>query len=88
MAMDNYFEFFTGFRGFHVYSNSVNWKLYKGQKVTFKREHKNPYGKFAVAEKTLLKGCMGSIILDIFQGSYFAIFGMPFKGEWNFDFSW
>ena len=27
---------------------------YKGHKVTFKREHKNPYDKFVIAGKTLL----------------------------------
>ena len=61
--MPNHFEFLTGLRGFHIYSNTVNWKPCKGQKVTFKREHKNPYDKFAVAGKTLLKGKVGLIIV-------------------------
>ena len=50
------YEFFTALRGFHVYSNTVNWRLYVGQKITFKREHNNPHDRFAVAGKTRLKG--------------------------------
>ena len=36
--MVNSFEFYTGLRGYHVYSNTVSWKPYVGQKITFKRE--------------------------------------------------
>ena len=50
------YEFFTGLRGFHVYSNTVNRRPYVGQKITFKREHNNPHDRFAVAGKTMLKG--------------------------------
>ena len=63
MKMTNHFEFFTGSRGFLVYSNTVNWKPCKGQKVTFKEEHKNPYNKFAISGKTLLKESIGLIII-------------------------
>ena len=44
--MANHFEIFAGLRGFHVYSNTVNWKPHNGQKVNFKQECKNPYDKF------------------------------------------
>ena len=63
MAMVYHFEFLTCLRGFHIYSNTVNWKPCKGQKVTFNREYKNPYDKFAVSGKTLLKGKVGLIIV-------------------------
>ena len=45
MAVANHFDFFTGLRGFHLHSNIVKWKPYKGQKLTFKQEQKNPYDK-------------------------------------------
>ena len=45
--MDNNFEFYTGLRGCNVYSNTVRWKPYVGQKITLKRDHNNPYNKFA-----------------------------------------
>ena len=54
--MANTFEYFTGLRGFRVYSNTENWKLRTGQKISFKREHNSNYDKFAVPGKTLLKG--------------------------------
>ena len=60
--MANHFEFLTGLRGFHIYSHTVNWKPYKRQKVTFKREHNNPNDIFAVAGKTLLKGKVRLVI--------------------------
>ena len=53
------FEYFTGLRGFHVCSNTVNWKPHIGQKITFKREHNNS-DKFAVAGTTFLKGRIGA----------------------------
>ena len=62
MRMANHFEFLTGLRGFPIYSHTVNWKPYKRQKVTFKREHKNPNDIFAVAGKTLLKGKVRLVI--------------------------
>ena len=40
--MDNNFEFYTGLRGYNVYSNTVRWKPYVGQKITLKRDHNNP----------------------------------------------
>ena len=37
--MDNpvvqHFEFASAFQGFHVYKNTENWRLVKGQKLTF-----------------------------------------------------
>ena len=54
--MANTFEYFTGLRGFRVYSNTENWKLRTGQKISFKCEHNSNYDKFAVPGKTLLKG--------------------------------
>ena len=61
--MEHHFEFFTALRGFHLYSNTINWKLCNWHKLTFKGEHKNPYNKFAVAGKTLLKGKTKLIIV-------------------------
>ena len=40
MVMEHHFGFFTTSREFHLYSKTINWKIYKGQKVTFKGEHK------------------------------------------------
>lgn len=59
--MADIFEYFTGLRGFHVYSNTVNWKPHIGQKVSFKREHNNTYDRFAVAGTTLLEGRIGAV---------------------------
>ena len=61
--MDVHFEFHTGLRGFHVYSNTINSRPYVGQKLTFKREHDNRHDKFAVAGKTMVKGKIGLIIV-------------------------
>ena len=44
---------------YHVYSNAV--KLYVGQKITFKREHKNPYNNFAIPGKVTMKEKIGLI---------------------------
>ena len=59
--MASTFENFTALRGFHIYSNTVNWKPSIGQKISFKREHNNNYDKFAVACKTLFKGQIGAV---------------------------
>ena len=59
--MANIFAYFTGLRGFHVYSNTMNWKPHIGQKIFFKHEHNNRYDKFTVAGKTLLKGRIGAV---------------------------
>ena len=58
------YEFFTALRGFHVYSNTVNWRQYVGQKITFKREHNNPHDRVAVAAKTMLKGKIAPVTVD------------------------
>ena len=83
MAMVNHLEFFTGLRGVHVYSNAINWKPYQRQKVTFKREQKNPSDKFAVARKIPLKGMIGLIIVGQAPKSYLAIFGISFQRKPN-----
>ena len=61
--MANNFEFYTVLRGHHVYSNTVTWIPYVGQKITFKREHNNPYDKFAVAGKVTMKEKIGLIVV-------------------------
>ena len=38
-------------------------KPYVGQKITFKREHNNPYDKFAVTGKVMMKGKIGLIVV-------------------------
>ena len=58
--MANNFEFYTGLRGYLVYSNTVStvsWKL------TFKKDHNNPYDKFAVTGKIMMKGKIGLIVV-------------------------
>ena len=60
--MANNFEFYTGLKGYHVSLNTVSWKPYVGQKITFKREHNNPYDKFAVAGKVTMEGKIGLIV--------------------------
>ena len=77
--MAAHLELFTGLRGFHVYSNTVNWRPYVGQTLTFKREHDNRHDKFAIAGKTMLKGKIGLIIVGHIQESYLVILGMLFK---------
>ena len=54
--MVHIFEFFSGLRAFHVFSNIANWKPYIGQKICFKWKHNSTYDILAVAGKTLLKG--------------------------------
>ena len=64
--MANNFEFYTGLRGYLVYSNTVStvsWKPYVGQKLTFKKDHNNPYDKFAVTGKIMMKGKIGLIVV-------------------------
>ena len=60
--MTNLFEFYTGLRGYHVYSNTVSRKPYVGQKIKFRREHNNPYDKFAVTGMVTMKGKIGLIV--------------------------
>ena len=60
--MANNFEFYTGLRGYHVYSNTVDWKPYVQEKIILKRELKNPRDKFAVAGKVAMKGKIGLIV--------------------------
>ena len=55
--MANNFEFYTRLRGYHVYSNTVGWK------IILKREHKNLHDKFAVAGKVTMKGKIGLIVV-------------------------
>ena len=61
--MANNFEFYTGLRGYHVYSNTVGWKPYVQHKIMLKREHKNPHNKFAVAGKVTMNGKIGLIVV-------------------------
>ena len=73
--MANNFEFYTGLRGYHAYSsNPVSWKPYVGQKITFRREHNNPYDKSAAAGKVTLKGKIG-LLLGTYQKSSLDISG-------------
>ena len=62
--MTDTFAFFTEFRGFHVYCNTVNWVPYVGQIIIFKREYNNKHDWFAVAGKTLFKGRIASITVE------------------------
>ena len=59
--MTDTFEFFTGLRGFCVCCNTVKWVPYVGQNIIFKCEYNNKRDRFAVAGKTLLKGCIAPI---------------------------
>ena len=54
--MANNSEFCSGLNRYHVYSSTVNWKPYVGQKIAFTKEHNNPSDKFAVARKVTMKG--------------------------------
>ena len=85
--MASNFEFYTGLRGYHVYSNTGRWKPYVGQKITFKREHNNPYDKFAAAGKVTMKGKIGLIVVghvprELSQYIWFSIReGAKFEAE-------
>ena len=74
-------------REYHVYSNTVSWKPYVGQKITFKREHNNPYNKFAVAGKVTVKGkagliAVGHVLRELSQYIWFSIGeGPKFEAE-------
>jgi len=57
------FEFYTGLRGYHVYSNTVGWKPYVQEKIVLKREHNNIHDKFAVAGKVSMRGKIGLIVV-------------------------
>lgn len=57
------FCFTTGLRGFHVYSNTVGWKPYLHQKITFKREVDNVHDRFAVAGLVTLPGTLAPVIV-------------------------
>ena len=61
--MANNFEFYTGLTGYHVYSNTVSWKPYVGQKIAFKSENYNLYDKFVVAGKVTMKVKIGLIVV-------------------------
>ena len=61
--MANNFEFYTGLRGYHVYSNTAGWKPYVQEKIILKREHKNTHDKFSVAGKVTMKGEIGPIVV-------------------------
>ena len=84
--MTDTFEFFTGLRGFHVYSNKVNWFPSAGQNIVFKREYSNKLDRFAVARKTLLKGCIvpitvGHIPRELSRHTWYVIHeGEQLKG--------
>ena len=76
--MADKFQFFTALRGFHVYSNTVNWVPYKGQNIIFKREYNNKHDRFAVAGRTPLKGHIGPITVghvprELSRYTWFAI---------------
>ena len=62
-------------------------KPYVGQKITFKREHNNPYDKFAVTGKVMMKGKIGLIVVgyvprELSQYIWFSIGeGAKFEAE-------
>ena len=59
--MSTQFEFYSGLRGYHVYSNTVNWKPYIKEKISLKREHNNEHYKYAVAGRVTMEGRLGWI---------------------------
>ena len=61
--MASNFEFYIGLIGYHVCSNTVNWKPYVGQRTTFKREHNKPNDKFTVTGKVKIKEKIGLIVV-------------------------
>ena len=76
--MANNSEFCSGLNRYHVYSSTVNWKPYVGQKIAFKKEHNNPSDKFAVARKVTMKGMVGLIVVGhiprkLYQYLWFSI---------------
>ena len=74
-------------REYHVYSNTVSWKPYVGQKITFKREYNNPYNKFAVAGKVTVKEkagliAVGHVLRELSRYIWFSIGeGPKFEAE-------
>ena len=77
-AATHCYQFTTALRGFHVYYNTVNWKPFVGQKVTFICERNNPHDNFAVCGKTILPGklvnsVVGHVPREIARHIWFAL---------------
>ena len=62
-AVVQHFKFALALRGFHVYKNTENWRLVKGQESTFHLEFDNDFDRFAVTGKTLLPGKLAPSIV-------------------------
>ena len=92
--MANNFGFYTELRGYHVCSNTISWKPYVGQKITFKKKHNNPYDKFAVNGKVTMKGKIGLIVAghvprELSQYICFSIGeGAKFEAEVSINARW
>ena len=80
--MTDTFAFFTEFRGFHVYCNTVNWVPYVGQIIIFKREYNSKHDRFALAGKTLSKAALHQLLLNMFLENFPDTLGMRYK-RWH-----
>ena len=55
------YDFCSGLRGYHVYQKI--WKPFIGQVITFAREEKNPYDRFAISGSAKIPGKMGCVVV-------------------------
>ena len=54
------YDFCSGLRGYHVYQKI--WKPFIGQVITFAREKKRPYDRFAISGSAKIPGKIGHIV--------------------------
>jgi len=55
------YDLCSGLRGYHVYKNI--WKPFIGQVITFAREEKNPYDRFAISGSAKIPGKIGRVVV-------------------------
>ena len=55
------YDFCSGLRGYYVYQKT--WKPFIGQLITFAREEKNPYDRFAVSRSAKIPGKIGDVVI-------------------------
>ena len=55
------YDFCSGLRGYHVYQKI--WKPFIGQVITFAREEKNPYDRFAISGSAKIPGKIGRVVV-------------------------
>ena len=55
------YDFCSGLRGYHAYQRI--WKPFIGQVITFAREEKNPYDRFAISGSAKIPEKIGRVVV-------------------------